>query len=52
MLSSEGGKAEGGRNIDTPPSEKEERKVCKSPSPEINAEVDLKATILNLSKQI
>ena len=32
--------------------EKEERSVNKSPSREINAEGDLKTTILNLSKQI
>ena len=36
----------------TSPAEKEERSVNKSPSPEINAEDDLKTTIWNLSKQI
>ena len=36
----------------TSPAEKEERSVNKSPSPEINAQDDLKTTIWNLSKQI
>ena len=36
----------------TSPAEKEERSVKKSPSLEINAEDDLKTTILNFSKQI
>ena len=36
----------------TSPAEKEKRSVNKSPSREINVEDDLKATILNLSKQI
>ena len=37
--------------IDTTSAEKEKRNVDKSPSREINAEDDLKTTILNLSKQ-
>ena len=57
-LSSQGSKAERVSSkhctkIDTtPPAEKEERSVNKSPSREINAEDDLKTTILNLPKQI
>ena len=56
-LSSEVGKtkrvSEHCSKIDTTsPAEKEERSVKKSPSLEINAEDDLKTTILNFSKQI
>ena len=36
----------------TSPAEKDERSVNKSPSRKINTEDDLKATILNLSKEI
>ena len=52
VMSSEVGKAEGGSKIGTTPAEKEERSVKKSSFCEINLENDLKATILNLSKQI
>ena len=56
-MSSEVGKTERvskhcGKIDITSPAEKEERSVNKSPSREINAEDDLKTTILNLSKKI
>ena len=56
-LSSKVGKAERAskycRKIDTTsPAEKEERSVNKFPPHEINAQDDLKTTILNLSKQL
>ena len=57
VLSSEVGKTEMANKYcskieTTSPAEKEETSVNKSPSREINAEDDLKTTILNLSKQI
>ena len=56
-LSSEVGKTERvsehcSKTDTTSPAEKEERSVKKSPCLEINAEDDLKTTILNFSKQI
>ena len=56
-LSSEVGKTERANKYcskieTTSPAEKEERSVNKSPYCEINAEDDLKTTILNLFKQI
>ena len=51
-MSSEVGKAERASRICTASGEKEKRRVNKSPSSKINAEDDLKSTILNLFKQI
>ena len=52
-LSGQVGKAERGSKIDTTRDEKDAKSVKRvSPSCEINAEDDLKTTILNLSKQI